>query len=112
MPSSSTTAPTPTSGDPTCPSFICDDQGSAGGACDLYAQDCPEGEKCAPVITDGGGDWNAFICVPVSGTDMPGDPCIAESSADGLDSCEKGGIVLGCRHGRQRHLCRAMHRFS
>jgi hypothetical protein len=23
--------------------------------CDAYAQDCPEGQKCAPIIDDGGG---------------------------------------------------------
>jgi len=65
------------------------------GDCAVFLQDCPEGDKCAPVITDGGGAWNWARCVPVTGTDMAGDPCVAKSVAEGLDSCVKGAICWG-----------------
>lgn len=70
--------------------FLCEGDMFLGPECDLFAQDCPEGQKCAPIITDGGGAWNSDACVPVTGTDMIGDPCTAESVAEGLDSCVKG----------------------
>jgi hypothetical protein len=89
--SSSTTDPTPTTTNPTCGAFICQGDMSTD-ACDLYAQDCPEGEKCEAVMTDGGGAWNAARCVPVLGNDIPGDPCTAEDVAAGLDSCIKGAM--------------------
>jgi len=62
--------------------------------CDVFLQDCPEGEKCAAVSVDGG-YWNRARCVPVTGTDVAGDPCTAESVADGLDSCVKGAMCWG-----------------
>ncbi|MEX1364969.1 MAG: hypothetical protein AB1Z98_17710, partial [Nannocystaceae bacterium] len=31
--------------------------------CSLFAQDCPDGEKCMPWANDGGDAWNATICV-------------------------------------------------
>jgi hypothetical protein len=63
--------------------------------CDVFLQECPEGEKCAAIITDGGGAWNSTACVPVTGTDEAGDPCTAESVADGLDSCAEGHMCWG-----------------
>lgn len=62
--------------------------------CDVFAQECPEGQKYAPIITDGGGAWNSSRCVPVLGTGVPGDPCTAESVADGLDSCAEGAMCI------------------
>lgn len=78
----------PTSGG--CASQPCDDLPKMA-KCDVYAQDCPAGEKCAAVIT-GANSWDDAQCVPVSGTDMTGAPCTVVSSADGLDSCEKGNM--------------------
>jgi hypothetical protein len=86
--SSSTTATTTDS--PTCPSFLCKDDAPTDARCDVFAQDCPEGQKCAAVIADGGSAWNDSRCVPVTGTGVAGDPCTVESVADGLDSCAKG----------------------
>jgi hypothetical protein len=60
--------------------------------CDLFVQDCPDGQKCAPVITDGGSAWNEARCVPVNGDGQPGDDCVAESVVDGLDDCAKGAM--------------------
>ena len=60
--------------------------------CDIWAQDCPEGQKCMPWANDGGGSWNATKCSPVS--DNPGkegDACTVEGSAvSGIDSCDIG----------------------
>ena len=28
------------------------------GECDAFAQECPEGQKCAPYADDGGSSWN------------------------------------------------------
>ncbi len=88
--SGSSTEPMATTAGATCGLFICETDMFVGPECDLFAQDCPEGQKCAPVITDGGGAWNTDRCVPVTGDDIAGDACTAESVADGLDSCVKG----------------------
>ncbi len=89
--SGSSTGSMPTTAEPTCGGFICETDLPLG-LCDVFLQDCPEGEKCAPVITDGGGAWNSARCVPVLGMGAPGDACTAESVAEGLDSCAKGAI--------------------
>lgn len=79
-----------------------DDQGCAfyGGCpidastgpieCDIYAQDCPRGEKCMPWANDGGDAWNATRCVPLDPSPgQPGDVCTVEGSAvSGIDSCD------------------------
>jgi hypothetical protein len=89
--SGSSTEPTLTTTDrPTCPSFLCKDDAPTDARCDVFAQDCPEGQKCAAVIADGGGAWNDSRCVPVTGTGVAGDPCTVQNVADGLDSCAEG----------------------
>ncbi|MCX4241145.1 hypothetical protein [Paraliomyxa miuraensis] len=65
--------------------------------CDLFAQDCPRGEKCTPWADDGGPYWNSTRCVPVvadpAGT---GEPCHVESSpTSGLDDCDRGAMCFG-----------------
>ena len=63
--------------------------------CDAYLQDCPEGQKCAPIIDDGGSAWNANKCVPVTGMDQPdepGEPCHTDDIASGIDSCIEGAM--------------------
>lgn len=63
--------------------------------CDAYLQDCPEGQKCAPIIDDGGSAWNANKCVPVTGMDQPdepGEPCHTNDIASGIDSCIEGAM--------------------
>ena len=82
--SSVTSDPAPTTTDPTCPVFLCGD--FMGPECDVFAQDCPDGEKCAAVMTDGFA-YDSARCVPVGGIDVAGEPCSAENIADGLDSC-------------------------
>jgi hypothetical protein len=72
--------------------FICDDPPEH--ECDVWAQDCPEGEKCAPWISDGGAAWNALKCVPVEASGgQPGDECTTDGGgASGLDSCAIGSM--------------------
>ncbi|MEM7158075.1 MAG: ribulose phosphate epimerase [Myxococcota bacterium] len=58
--------------------------------CDIFAQDCPEDEKCMPYANDGGGSWNATQCVPISDNPaQPGDTCYVEGSGtSGYDDCD------------------------
>ncbi|MGH1345957.1 MAG: hypothetical protein ACRBN8_30615 [Nannocystales bacterium] len=60
--------------------------------CDIFEQNCPDGEKCMPWANDGGSAWNATRCTPVD-ADPDGlyEPCTAEGSGlSGIDSCELG----------------------
>ncbi|HWB80595.1 MAG TPA: ribulose phosphate epimerase [Nannocystaceae bacterium] len=73
--------------------FIQDpDGGSANVECDVWAQDCPEGEKCMPWANDGGGSWNATRCSPLDPAPaQPGDECSVEGSGvSGIDNCDLG----------------------
>ncbi len=74
--------------------FICTDTDTGGGECDLWDQDCMDGEKCNPWANDGGNSWNSSRCAPVdSGPGQPGDACTAEGSGvSGLDSCDAGSM--------------------
>ncbi|MEM7152269.1 MAG: hypothetical protein AAF799_05470 [Myxococcota bacterium] len=60
--------------------------------CDIYAQDCPKGEKCTIWANDGGDAVNATRCVPVVDDPVaPGDPCVIEGGpASGIDDCAHG----------------------
>lgn len=70
------------------------DGGGVAFECDLWAQDCPRGEKCMPWSNDGGLAWNATHCRPID--PMPGAPgevCTVEGSAlSGVDSCGLGSM--------------------
>ena len=61
-----------------CCSFLCQD---LKPECDLWAQDCPEGQKCAGYF--GSQSW-AVKCVDVTGTDQPGDACTTEGTDSGI----------------------------
>lgn len=73
--------------------FICPDD-IIDTECDVWAQDCPTGEKCAPWINDGGAAWNALKCVPVDPDPaQPGDDCVAQGGgASGIDDCALGSM--------------------
>jgi len=85
-------APTSTSGTTAAPcNFLnCDDYPKP--ECSTWAQDCPEGQKCAAYIAGGGSAWDAVKCVELTGTDEPGDPCTSEGAVSGVDSCSKGAM--------------------
>lgn len=70
------------------------DGGGAAFECDLFAQDCPEGEKCMPWANDGGDHWNATRCSPIEpDAGVSGDECTADGSGvSGLDDCELGAL--------------------
>ncbi len=62
--------------------------------CDMFAQDCPTGEKCMPWANDGGSSWNATRCSPLSNNPgQPGDQCQVEGSGvSGIDDCDLGSM--------------------
>lgn len=65
--------------------------------CNVWDQDCPNGEKCMPWANDGGVSWNATRCSPVAvGAGQVGEPCTIEGGpASGIDDCELGSMCLG-----------------
>jgi len=79
--------------------FVCHCPPDGGGVnieCDIWAQDCPEGEKCMPWANDGGSTWNAARCSPLLLEEpVPiGEPCQVEGSGvSGIDDC---GISAMC----------------
>ncbi len=66
------------------------DGGGVAVECDVWAQDCPPGEKCMPWANDGGSAWNATRCSPVDeNPGQVGDDCSVEGSGvSGIDSCD------------------------
>lgn len=59
--------------------------------CDPFAQDCPEGFKCAAYASKGDLVWDANMCVPIMGDGQAGEGCTVEGSAvSGYDSCAAG----------------------
>lgn len=64
------------------------------GPCNLWLEDCPEGEKCRP--TDGGGPepgwWTTSSCA-IPGAAAVGQPCVRDNGVyAGDDDCELGAI--------------------
>jgi hypothetical protein len=78
--------------------------------CDLFAQDCPLGEKCMPWANDGGNTWNAARCTPLDpDPDAPGEPCTVEGSAvSGIDSCDIGVMCFDVDPRTNEGTCVAM----
>lgn len=71
--------------------FITDpDGGGVTVACDVWEQDCDEGEKCAAWANDGSSSWNATRCVPVAADPVGvGETCTVEGSGvSGIDTCD------------------------
>src|SRR5262245_15971404 len=42
--------------------FVERPDGGGSNECDVWAQDCPPGEKCMPWANDGGSSWNSLRC--------------------------------------------------
>ncbi len=100
---SATTTEDPSDSDSECDNdscggcqFLCDPDGGGGTDCDLWSQDCPDGEKCMPWANDGGNAWNATRCSPVArGPGQIGDACLVEGSyVSGIDSCDLGLMCM------------------
>jgi hypothetical protein len=72
--------------------FLCGVDIGSAFECDLFAQNCPRGEKCMPWANDGVPSWHATRCSPVA--DDPtqvGEPCTVEGSGySGIDDCDVG----------------------
>lgn len=87
----------------------CGDDSGAPAECDIWAQDCPEGQKCAAWGEEGVGSWHAVRCVAVTGDQQPGEPCTAEESGrSGMDDCVEGAMcweVDADLHGTCVALC-------
>jgi hypothetical protein len=91
--------------------FLCKpDGGTIEIECDIWAQDCPRGEKCMPWANDGGKTWNATRCSPVDDTPAGvGEPCTAEGSGvSGTDNCELGAMCFGVDDETLEGTCVAM----
>jgi len=72
------------------------DEGDLSYECDLFMDDCPVGEKCAPWANDGGDIWNASRCSPIApDPGSPADPCVVEGSGvSGIDTCVLGSMCF------------------
>lgn len=85
--------------------FIIDPDGGTGICgvalqCDLWAQDCAEGEKCVPWVADGSGDLDACLAARCSPLDddpvAPGGVCTVQGGPwSGLDDCDIGSFCWG-----------------
>jgi hypothetical protein len=74
--------------DPTLSGFVPEqDVEPIEPACDSFAQDCPEGEKCVPYSTTAG-YWDANKCVPVMGDQHAGEPCVYGGIVEATDDCD------------------------
>lgn len=62
--------------------------------CDVWWQDCPEGEKCVPYSNDGSQNWNDYKCVPVQGDQAPGEPCTSAGIVEATDDCDATSICF------------------
>jgi hypothetical protein len=72
-------------------SFVSPPDGGVSGMCDVWSQDCPEGEKCTPVLING-----SVIpsCVGVMrNPGQVGDPCTRDA-VTGEDSCDVGMLCV------------------
>jgi len=69
-------------------------QTAAPEPCDVFAQDCPEGQKCNPYATNGGAKWDADGCFPLDPNPSKlGEPCTVDGT-NGPDTCEAGAYCL------------------
>lgn len=89
--SGSTSTSSASSSSTTACNFVCANDTPDLERCDLFAQDCEEGFKCASYDQDGDGAWDTSICVEIMGDGQAGDPCTGEHGT-GLDTCAKGHI--------------------
>lgn len=61
--------------------------------CDVFAQDCRQGQKCVPFAADGGAAWSGLKCVDITGDAAPGEPCTTpDGPLAGADNCDAASI--------------------
>jgi hypothetical protein len=77
--------------------------------CNLFTQDCGEGERCASWDGDGEGEYDRTRCAPID--DRPaqlGEPCVSEvSHLTGIDDCAEGMMCLSDDPTETAGICRA-----
>lgn len=81
------------------PSAGCGETETDGGSlaeCDVWAQDCCEGDKCVAWANDGGVVPNATRCVEIAPDAAgSGEPCTTmDSPVSGLDDCDAGSYCF------------------
>ena len=78
--------------------------------CDIWLDDCPEGQKCMPVALDGATFWDGHRCVPVvADPAAPGDPCtVLGTGFDGLDTCDRRAMCWYTDPDTKMGTCLAM----
>jgi hypothetical protein len=86
--SSSTSSTTETSSTGPSDTFVPDYDQPILSTCDVFEQDCPDGDKCVAYSSTGEG-WDGFKCVPVMGDRVPGEPCTYGGSAEATDDCDE-----------------------
>ncbi|MFV8749928.1 ribulose phosphate epimerase [Nannocystaceae bacterium ST9] len=76
--------------------------------CDLFAQDCPEGQKCVPDSLDDP-PWSSTTCVVVEGDHAPGDGCTADGNGgddcDAASFCFEGTCLAMCAGSIEQPIC-------
>lgn len=92
--------------------FIPDEGSCCGGegfrcraSCDLFFQDCPEGEKCVPYAS-AGGSLDESKCVPVTGAAAAGEACTLDDHVSGQDDCDGSSYCFAPAEGGPG-LCRS-----
>lgn len=72
------------------------DAGPPASQCDVWTQDCPDGEKCNAYIEGSGAAWNSTRCVDITDSpNTPGSACTGSPNADGDDDCDIGSMCWG-----------------
>ncbi len=87
--------------------FIQDPDGGVPIDCDIWAQDCPDGEKCMPWAADGGSSWNATHCTPIDPDPVGiGETCTVQGSGvSGIDDCDAGAMCWGVDNETNEGYC-------
>ncbi len=67
--------------------FVPDSDIPGVASCDVWSQDCPDGEKCV-AYASAGASWDANKCVAVTGDAATGDPCTYGGAAASTDDCD------------------------
>lgn len=71
-------------------SFVMPNDAGMVTTCDVWAQDCDDGEKCVH-FSQGAADGNGNKCVPIAANaGQTGDPCDGTQIAAGIDDCDFG----------------------
>jgi hypothetical protein len=77
--------------------FIMPPDVGEGTECDIWTQNCADGEKCMPWANDGLGSWNATHCSPLDPAPVGiGEECVVQGSGvSGIDNCDIGQMCWG-----------------